>query len=84
MTKQQLVDDLNEVGVSLTQFREAWKTGYIAREGGITFSEFIEASDDSYNAVYSGFRFMNSSDGIKWFGVTSGLLKIINKRKEMV
>jgi hypothetical protein len=81
MTQQQLVEDLNEVGVSLTQFRTAWNTGCPARTG-MKLKGYIDYVNDAYDAIYAGFTIHTQDDGIDWFAKLAELLKIINKRKK--
>lgn len=73
MKQEDLVKQLNDEGVSLTQFRNAWKTG-IAAEFGSKFSVFVSRMDDTADCIACGFNISKQSGEIDWTDVYERLL----------
>ena len=73
MKQAELVEQLNGVGVSLTQFRDAWKTGVVAELGG-KLSNFVSRMDDAADCIAYGFNISKQSGEIDWQSVYEELL----------
>ena len=79
MTQKKLISDLKNAGVTLAQYRTAWKTGHAAKLGDVTMAEFVKGKEDSFECIYMGFEMNKQKDGIDWYAVSAKINKELNK-----
>lgn len=78
MTQKKLISDLKGAGITLAQYRTAWKTGNAAKTG-VTMAEFVKAREDSFQCVYMGFQMNKQKDGVDWYAVIGKFSKEVDR-----